>query len=526
MGEILFSGGAALGNNLQGLMMAQDIVPGDQPSYQLCKIIATYHPLGKKLSDSPIIMAQSQPRTIAIPKGPEDRLKEAFEAEWKKLRANEHIKNVGRLARVYGVATIALLTDGVKVTEPVDFDALWNATIGFNVYDPLNTAGSLVLNQDPLSIDFQKVIGIAVMGQRFNRSRSVTLLHEDPFYIEWTSSAFGYVGRSVYQRPLFPLKSFVQTMVTDDMVSLKAGVLIAKIKATSSIVNRTIAAMAALKRNIVKEAITNNVISIDPDEDIETLNMQNLDGAYGLARENIIENVATAADMPAIIINAETFAEGFGEGTEDAKYVAQYIESIRIWLQPVYDWFDKIAMYRAWNEEFYKTIQADFPEYKDVKYNTAFQDWKNSFTAVWPSLLEEPDSEKIKVDDVKLKAVIAWFQVLAPLLDPENRIILIQWACDTFNGLKLLFASPLVLDFDALEDFEPEQAMEDGDNSGEGGGGAKVKLGRADSNVLSLAEAKQMLTDAVGKLPDRAAVAQTRQAARRSRRERWMRLRG
>lgn len=51
--------------------------------------------------------------------------------------------------------------------------------------------------------------------------------------------------------------------------------------------------------------------------------------------------------MPAIILNSETFARGFGEGTEDARSVAVYIDNIREWLEPLYDYFIRICQYRA-----------------------------------------------------------------------------------------------------------------------------------------------------------------------------------
>ena len=75
------------------------------------------------------------------------------------------------------------------------------------------------------------------------------------------------------------------------------------------------------------------------------------------ARKNILENIALSSDMPAKLLNNETFAEGFGEGTEDAKVVAQYIDRIRTKMQPLYDFFDRIVMYRAWNPDFYKTMK-------------------------------------------------------------------------------------------------------------------------------------------------------------------------
>lgn len=475
--------GANLGNSLQDILMAQDILPGDGPSYQLCKTLYSFHPLGAKLADQPISIAQSQSRRISVPEGPEDRLVEAFEREWKAIGADKHIFNCARLARVYGITTLALLTENVSPADPINFEGLSDASIGVNVFDPLNTAGSLVLNQDPNAIDFQKVIGISVQGQNYHRSRTVTLQNGDPLYIEYTSSAFGYVGQSIYQRALYQMKSFISTMVTDNLVAVKAGVLVAKTKQASSVIDRMMAQVGAIKRAFVKEAQTNNVIQIDVDECIESLDLHNLDGAFGMARKNIIENIASAAATPAKLLLNDTFAEGFGEGSEDAKHVAQYIDRIRIWMDPLYDFFDRVVRYRAWNKEFYATIQKDFPdEYEGKPYTTAFYEWSNSFAAEWPSLLAEPPSELVKVDETKLKAVIEMLKALLPDMDPENRVLLIQWAADNFNALKLLFPNPLVLDYDALLNYNPARTGEgDEDLGGEGDQGTEETLGWGDS---------------------------------------------
>lgn len=460
MSEIVINS-STLGGNLQDLLMADDLEPGSTPSYQLCKTIYSYHPLGAKMAESPIAMAQSQRREISIPAGPEERCKEAFQREWDKIEAERHIFNVGRTSRIYGIASIVLLADGVSNEAPIDYWNLPNLKIAFNVLDPLNTAGSLVLDQNPNSINFQKVTAIRVDGRLYHRSRAVVLLNEDPLYIEYTQSAFGYVGRSIYQRALFPLKSFIQSMITDDMVTRKAGVLVAMMKSVGSIVDRVMMAMAGIKRQLLKEAKTDNVISIDVEEKIESLNLQNIDGASKQARTNILENIAVSADMPAKLLNSETFAEGFGEGTEDAKHVARYIDRVRIQLDPLYKFFDKIVMFRAWTPEFYRTIQAEFPEYEKIDFKTAFITWSNSFVAAWPSLITEPDSEKIKVDDVKLRAMISVVEVLNPQLDGSNRAAVMEWLADNFNALKLLFPNPLVLDFEAIRQYVPEQRLEE-----------------------------------------------------------------
>lgn len=454
-------GGSNLGNNLTELLGCDDIEPGSSPSYEICKTIWLYHPLGKKLVEGPVAMAQSQRRVIAVPDSPGDRVVKAFEDQWEKDLLDDVVYNVVSVSRAYGIGSVAVACQKVPADEPIDLKKLADLPIAFSVFDPLNTAGSLVLNQDPNSIDFMKTTGIAVSGRAYHRSRTVTIMNERPVYIAYTSSAFGFVGRSVFQRVLFPLKSFIQTMVTDDLVTKKAGVFIMMLSVAGAIIDQIMQASASLKRAFVKIATTGNVISIGKDEKVETLNMQNIDGAYGNARKNILENIATGADMPAIILKQETFAEGFGEGTEDAKLVAGFVDAFRRKIKPVYDFLDPITMRRAWNEDFYKALQNEFPDWKSVPYEEAFYRWQKSYTATWPNLLTEPDSEKVKTADVKLKAIIAVVEVWGPLLDPENVATLVQWASDNINEDEIMFQNPLVLDYEKLLSYVPPQQVEE-----------------------------------------------------------------
>lgn len=446
---------STLGSSLLEIMTADEIEPGSDVSYQLAKLIYLYHPLGAKMAELPVELAMSQPRTVSIPGAPESMVKEAFESEWDAINANGSIFNTQVLARVYGVSSVVYGAEGVPTNRSIDPKDLANLAIYFNVLDPLNTAGSLVLNQDPNAPDFLKHTGITVSGQPYHRSRACVVMNEKPIYLGYTNSAFGYVGRSVYQRALFPLKSFIQSLITDDLVTLKAGLLVAKMKGAGSVVDNIMMKMAGFKRQLLKEAKTGNVLNIDIDEFIETLNMQNADTAMTVARSNVIENIASAAKMPAKLLLAESYAEGFGEGTEDAKNIARYISGVRKEMRPLYDFFDPLVQRRAWNPEFYKRVQAEFPEYRKVPYTKAFYDWANAFHTEWPNLLEEPESEKVKVDGEKFKSVIALLETLMPQLDPENRATLIGWAADSFNEQKVLFPHPLNIDLDALRDYVP-----------------------------------------------------------------------
>lgn len=458
--------GSILGGQLMQLLMSDDIVPGSDPSYELCKIIYTYHPLGQKMAETPVNIAQSQEREIIIESAPPE-VSDAFCAEFQALHASMLIHDVMRLSRIYGISSVVLLVEGEDANTPLDMAQLWRKTLSFNVLDPLNSAGSLVLSQIPTSQDFNKPVTVRTSGMTFHPTRFEVMMNEQPIYLAYTSSSFGFVGRSVYQRALFPLKSFVRSMVSDDMIATKLGLLVAKQKAPGSVIDNIMGAIAGVKRGLLKQAQTGQVLSIDTDEAIETLNMQNVDGAGSYSRTNIIKNVATSADMPAKLLDNETLVSGFGEGTEDAKNIARYIERIRQEMAPLYRFFDRVTQYRAWNPDFFARMQRLYPTlYAERLYEDVLHEWCDSYTAEWPSLLIEPDSEKVKVEDTKLQATVAITQTLLPTLDPENQSRLIQWAADTISESKRLFPFELDLDYDELEDFKlnppPPPATEPG----------------------------------------------------------------
>lgn len=454
MSQISFEG-SALGNALQTMFAATEIVPGDEPSYELCKLLFLYHPLGAKMASAPISMAQSQSRNISIADSPEKEVKRAFLEERNQLRIDNHIANTALLANIYGAASLALLIDGVAPNEPIEYGALFDQTIAFNVLDPLNTAGSIGMNIDPTSPLFLKNQNVSIAGVAYHPSRTVIKYNEEPIYLGWTVSGYGYVGRSVYQRALYPLKSFISTMMTDDMISRKAGVLIIKAQQPGSIIDGMMSKLAATKRALLKMAQIGNVMQIGLEESIETLDLKNIDGAGSFARTNILTNIATAAGMPAKVLMNETMVGGMAEGTEDAKNIGRWIGRVREDLEPLYNFTDRIVQHRAWNPEFYKTIQAKYPEYEGVSYLDAFSRWQHSFSATWPSWLIEPESEKVKVQDFKLRGVISLLEVLLPQLDPLNKSIAIQCAADNFNELKDMFPAPLLLDYETLQEYTP-----------------------------------------------------------------------
>ena len=447
--------GVGLSTQLMQILTSDSIQPGTDIGYQTAKLVYVYHPLGAKIADAPIILAQSQRREISIGNGPEEELKKAFDAEWKKIKATKIIRSTMSQCRIYGITSLVMGVKGKPLDQPIDLETLPDDDIYFNILDPLNTAGSLVTNQDPNAPDYEKTQAVRVGSTVYHPSRTVVMMSESPLFIQWENSAFGFTGRSVYQRALYPLKTFIQSMITDQAVTEKAALLVAKLQSPESFVDRVGLFFQGLKRTIIKGAKTGNVLSIGLEEDIQSLNFQNLEAPAKFARENCIKNAATAAGMPAVMLLNETMTSGFGEGTEDFKMVAQYIEAFREEMDPLYDFFDDIVMRRAWTKDFYASIQNEYPEYRDIPFDTAFYQWKNSFHAEWPSLLVEPESEKAKAAEVKLKAAIAVTEVLLPVADQGNKAIIAGWLANVLDEQKDMIQTPLDLDLEAIASYEP-----------------------------------------------------------------------
>lgn len=462
--------GSTTGSPLSQILDGDGIEPGHDVGYQLCKLIYLYHPLGGKMVDRPIKMAMNETRTVHVTNtaGIERRLRDSFEREWKALGADRYIANAGIVGRIYGTAAITMLIHGEDCNSPVDFANLYNKSLSFNVLDPLNTSGSIVMNQDPNHEDFQKIVAIQVAGKPYHASRCSVVQNENPIYLAYNPSAFGYTGRSVYQRSLYPLKSFLQTMRADDMVAVKAGLLVTKIKQVSSIINKAMNALSGIKRSMLKRGQTGEVLQIGEDDSIESLDLQNLEKPLDSVRNHIISNIAAGADMPAILLNSETYTQGFGEGTEDAKSVAVYIDDIRKWLEPLYEFFIRICQYRAWSPDFVAALQREMPECKG-SYEALFNGWCNNFNYAWPDSIKEPMSDKVKVDETRFKAIVSMLETLLPQLanDPINRVALIKWGAENANMNETLFAQRLELDYDELEFNLPPGAPAESDDSPE-----------------------------------------------------------
>lgn len=471
--------GSAFTSQLAAIMAADEIEPGSQASYQLCKLLWTGHPLGGKLVESPITMAQSEDREISVPGVAEQELVEAFEKEWDALDCTAKARDTMHISRAYGVGAIIYGFPGLPTDKPLPdlFELATRPGLYFNIYDPLNLSGSVITNQNPNAVDFQKPSeSITAGGQPYHGSRTCVVFHGTPVYLDFQASSFSFSGRSVFLRVLYSMKSYLQTMQVADMVSRKAGLLIAKTKQNSSIIDGIMERIGAFKRSLLKEAVTDQVLQVDVDDVIESLNLQNTDKAMTTARDTIIADIAAGSDVPAIVIKDEAFAKGFANGDQDMMRVVQFINSVRQQMDGVYDYLSRIVRYRAWTPELFEVLKTKYPEVmKDRDYKAWFFECCDRFEAKWPSLIQESQGEATERNAKKLKAVSDLFKVLATGLDPENGARLRQWIVDSVNSMPELFTSVMEFDPEAFANYTPPMPAiggapgDGGDEGGDGG---------------------------------------------------------
>jgi len=447
----------ALTTGLMGILNAPDMVPGASASYQLCKDIWALHPLGAKIVEKPVALALGQKRKINVPCAAEEQLVKAYWQEWKKLQATRYIRDLAHVSRAYGVGALVYGSPTYPTDVPIPLDDLYKVEdLYINIFDPLNLSGSMVTNQNPNAPDFQKsFMDITAAGQPYHKSRSVVLFNGTPIYLDYQSSSFSFSGRSVFLRALYPLKSFIRTMIVNDMVATKAGLLIAKIKQAGSVINRMMEKVGSWKRSLLQEAQTNNVLQIDPEEAIESINLQNLEGPLTVSRDNIISDCAAASDVPAILLKDESFAKGLASGDQDMMAVVQYIDAIREELEPAHEFFDRLVMHRAWNPEFYAALQKEIPELEGKSYSDWFYEVKALFVSEWPTLIQEPKSEITKRNADKLKSMVEVLKALLAELDPENKARMVDWFVQAINDMPEMFSGTMTFDPEALANYTP-----------------------------------------------------------------------
>ncbi|EFA9346662.1 hypothetical protein C1590_005041 [Escherichia coli] len=108
-------------------------------------------------------------------------------------------------------------------------------------------------------------------------------------------------------------------------------------------------------------------------------------------------------------------------------------------------------------------VQAVYPDIITDDYKTTFYQWRREFTATWQELVEESPDKRRESDSKVIQQAIALFSAVSPQVDPENRAALAEWLASLVNATQTYGEAPLIIDVDALANYEPpKQETPDG----------------------------------------------------------------
>ena len=97
--------------------------------------------------------------------------------------------------------------------------------------------------------------------------------------------------------------------------------------------------------------------------------------------------------------------------------------------------------------------------YDGMSYEQAFYKWQEAFSPSWEPMVEEKLSEKVKIEKVKIEGINEILRTVLPVIDPENRATVIEWAQENINNMADMFQSSLHLDIDAIAEYEPPEPL-------------------------------------------------------------------
>lgn len=413
-------------------------------SYQECKNIYRYWPLGKRIASQLPNFAMSAPREIIVKDAPSAVI-EQFNKTADSVNLDKQVRKCSIYARIYGLAAMFVACENVKSSDNLTQKDVINNRIVFNVLDPLNIS-SVRVEQDASSLFYQKVKQITINGNDTVGSKRATVVFNDiPLYLKFNPSTFSFSGASVYQNMTGLIKSWNRSIVSLERMATKAGSIIVKGKDRSHTSGLTLGAInknLELIRNMQNDGIAN--IGEGEVEFFQLSGIQEVDSLINSLNTSLM---MALSDTPSAILLDKNLSNGFNDGSEDMKAIIMAVDNFRkLVLSPLYDFADPFIMYKAWDDEFVEQIKADYPnDYRGLSNVEIVQQWTKGFSFNWGNLYPEPEKDKIETNSARLDLLTKAKELGANLQDIQEEL----------NSLEI-FGNDMELSEKDVEDFDSD----------------------------------------------------------------------
>lgn len=388
-------------------------------SYDECKDIYLHWPLGKRVVTSLTNFALSAKRDISFNDLPIQCVK-LYEDTLDSFKVVQIVKQAGNYARMYGMSAIFVAHKKVKPNKPLSYDDLNPNDLSFNVLDPLNLAG-IQINQDPTSVAYQKVTKVIVNGQNVHPTRILILFNDIPLYLRWIPSTYSWGSPSVFENMKSLIKSWNRCVIALERMATKAGSIIVKHR-DSAVLNSITVRAAEATLDQIRNMQNDGIASLEKDASIELFNLTGCDVVDSIIEQMNKLILLALADTPSNILLDKNLAEGFAEGSEDAKVMTMAIDSFRERsLTPAYKFLDFYLLRTCFRQNTISQLKADFHnDLKTVDSSSLKEKILQGYSWEYGSLIPEKDSEKAQTLSTHLDTLGKLKEMGANLADIES----------------------------------------------------------------------------------------------------------
>lgn len=394
-------------------------------SYSECQDIFRFWPLGKRIIEALPNFAMSSPRTFSFGGDAPEDLAKRFEEVCLDVALDKMIRRTAVYARIYGMASmfIASKDENISADAPLSYKHASKGFV-FNPLDPLSMGGSVSVELDPLSPNFQQPIAIRVKGKSVHPKRMCVIYNDIPLYLKFNPSSFAFTGQSVFQNMTLLIRSLNRSLIALQRAATKGGSIVRTTKEVAH--NSGISQAALIKNNeMIRNMENDGIAAISAGEQVTFFDISGVQGIEQIVNQINSLFMMALADTPSGILLDKNLSFGLNDGTEDMKAILMAAEHFReVMLRPLYNFADEYLLSLAFNEAWLTDYMEKYPHlYRGKHVEEVFelirQEYEFSFGELYPlNAKEKEEVSSLKLDNLaKLKELGATQEDLETLLN-------------------------------------------------------------------------------------------------------------
>lgn len=431
-------------------------------SYEECRDIYRYWPLGKRIASALPNFAMSAQRKFVVKDAPDEVNSKLAEVA-NELNIDEIVKRCAVYARIYGLASI-YVAHKRDSKQPLSYKDVQQEGFTLNVLDPLSMGGSIQIDNDSLSPTFGKPISVSIRGKAVNPNRICVVYNDIPLFYKFNPSSFAFSGPSIYQNMTLLIRAWNRGIIALQRLATKAAAMVKTTKETANVTGFNI---RAVQQNLemIRSIENDGIASIRSGDTLEFFALTGVQEVDVIIQQINTGLMMALSDTPSGILLDKNLSVGLNDGSEDMKAILMAVDNFRFHvLKPLYLFIDKYLCYKAFTPEFIMSIIEQYPDlYRNKQANTVLTEWMQNYSFEWGELYPQNENEKADTQSKVLDNLLKIKEMGAEVSCLEDAINQLQF----FDVDFVLKEQTELLDTNEGSRDEPNGSSDDDDDDGD-----------------------------------------------------------